>query len=56
MLNLQQIRDYNRGGSFAISNNSGDGQVQVEKTGFLHWLGSVLGFKKSLDRNEQTGI
>lgn len=53
-LNIDQIRQYDRGGSLAISNAPGNGPAQIEKTGFFHWLGCLFGVEKTIAKNEQT--
>ena len=53
-LNLDQIRDYNRGGSLAISDAGGDGPAQIKKTGFWHWIKLCFGNDKAVARNQGT--
>ena len=53
-LSIDQIRQYDRGGSIAISNDAGDGPAQIEKTGFGHWLCSIFGITRSVAKNEHT--
>lgn len=53
-LNIDQIRNYNRGGSLAIADAGGEGPAQIEKTGFVHWIKLRFGNVKAVEKNRAT--
>ena len=53
-LSIEQIRNYGAGGSLAITNANGEGPARIQKTGFWHWVGSVLGVRSSRTQNADT--
>ena len=52
-LDIQQIRNYARTGSLAIS-DAAQGPAQIVKTGFWHAFGSMIHWGSSVDKNTNT--
>ena len=52
-LDIQQIRNYDRTGSLAIS-DAAQGPAQIVKTGFWHAFGSMIHWGSSVDKNTNT--
>lgn len=53
-LNIDQIRNYNGGGSLAISDSGGDGPAQIKSTGFVHWIKLCFGNTRAIEKNRTT--
>jgi len=53
-LNIDQIRNYNRGGSLLISDADGNEPAQIKKTSFWHWVKCRFGNDRAVEKNQTT--
>ena len=53
-LNIDQIRNYNRGGSLLISDADGNEPAQIKKTSFWHWVKCRFGNDRAEKKPDDT--